>query len=147
LFARPDYQRAVVVARDADHRLVPDVSAVADPFTGVQIVFNQNRRIGGGTSQSAPIWAGFTALMNQYVIARGAPPLGDINPLLYRVAQGSRLPGFRDITTGGNAVDSPTPGYDLVTGLGSPNVDNLARNLFDAQMGQSVAAGFAPGGG
>ncbi|WP_319431976.1 S53 family peptidase [Mycobacterium sp. RTGN5] len=147
LFARPDYQRAVVVARDTDHRLVPDVSAVADPFTGVQIVFNQAKRIGGGTSQSAPIWAGMAALMNQYVIARGAPPLGDINPLLYRVALGSRLPGFRDITAGGNAVDNPTPGYDLVTGLGSPNVDNLARDLFDAQMAQSVAAGFAPGGG
>jgi kumamolisin len=147
LFARPDYQRAVVVARDTDHRLVPDVSAVADPFTGVQIVFDQARRIGGGTSQSAPIWAGLTALMNQYVIAHGAPPLGDINPLLYRVALGARLPGFRDITSGGNAVDNPTPGYDLVTGLGSPNVDNLARDLLDAQMAQSVAAGFAPGGG
>lgn len=147
LFARPDYQRAVVVDRDTDHRLVPDVSAVADPFTGVQIVFEQNRRIGGGTSQAAPIWAGLTALMNQYVLAHGGPPLGDINPLLYRAAQGSRRQGFRDITTGGNAVDTPTPGYDLVTGLGSPNIDNLVRNLLDVQKSQAVAAGFAPGGG
>jgi kumamolisin len=147
LFARPDYQRAVVVDRDTDHRLVPDVSAVADPFTGVQIVFEQNRRIGGGTSQAAPIWAGLTALMNQYVLVHGGPPLGDINPLLYRAAQGSRLQGFRDITTGGNAVDTPTPGYDLVTGLGSPNIDNLVRNLLDVQKSQAVAAGFAPGGG
>ena len=147
LFARPDYQRGIVIDRDTDHRLVPDVSAVADPFTGVQIVFGQNQRIGGGTSQSAPIWAGLTALMNQYVIDHGGRPLGDINPLLYRVAQGSRLPGFRDITMGGNAVDNPRPGYDLVTGLGSPNTNNLAQNLLDVQKAQSVAAGFAPGGG
>ncbi|WP_445169577.1 S53 family peptidase [Mycolicibacterium sp. Dal123E01] len=147
LFARPDYQRGIAVDRDNDHRLVPDVSAVADPFTGVQIVFGQTIRIGGGTSQAAPIWAGMAALMNQYVLDHGGRPLGDINPLLYRAAQGSRLPGFHDITLGGNAVDTPKRGYDLVTGLGSPITGNLAQNLLDAQKAQSVATGFAPGGG
>ncbi|MCX2930435.1 S53 family peptidase [Mycobacterium sp. CVI_P3] len=145
LFARPDYQRGLVAGRGAEQRLVPDVSAVADPFTGVRIVFEQTPRIGGGTSQAAPIWAGMTALMNQYVIAHGGRPLGDINPLLYEVARGSSRPGFRDVTDGGNAVDNPVPGYDLVTGLGTPNVDNLARNLLEAQKEQSVVAGFAPG--
>ncbi|MBB3604852.1 kumamolisin [Mycolicibacterium sp. BK556] len=147
LFPRPDYQRGVDVDRDTDHRLVPDVSAVADPFTGVQIVFEQKIRIGGGTSQAAPIWAGMAALMNQYVLDHGGRPLGDINPLLYRAAQGSRLAGFHDITLGGNAVDNPKRGYDLVTGLGSPIANNLAQNLLDVQKAQSVAAGFAPGGG
>ena len=37
------------------------------------------------------------------------------------------------MSLGGNAVDVSTPGYDLLTGLGSPNVDNLARDLLDAQ--------------
>lgn len=147
LFARPDFQRGITVERDTDHRLVPDVAAVADPFTGVQIVFGQKVRIGGGTSQSAPIWAGLTVLMNQYVLDHGGRPLGDINPLLYRAAQGSRLPGFHDITKGGNAVDNPGPGYDLVTGLGSPIAANLAQNLLEVQKAGSVAAGFAPGGG
>ncbi|MCV7176451.1 S53 family peptidase [Mycolicibacterium sphagni] len=147
LFARPDYQRWIVVDRDTDHRLVPDVAAAADPFTGVQIVFGQNRRIGGGTSQAAPIWAGLAVLMNQYVLSHGGRPLGDINPLLYRAAQGSKRPGFHDITKGGNAVDNPGPGYDLVTGLGSPITDNLAQNLLEVQKAGSVAAGFAPGGG
>ncbi|EHB59455.1 kumamolisin [Mycolicibacterium rhodesiae JS60] len=147
LFARPDYQRAVAVDRDTDHRLVPDVSAVADPFTGMQVVFGQKIRIGGGTSQAAPIWAGMAALMNEYLLDHGGRPLGDINPLLYRVAQGSRQPGFHDITLGGNAVDNPNRGYDLVTGLGSPIADNLAQNLLDVQKASSVAAGFAPGGG
>jgi kumamolisin len=147
LFARPDYQRGIVVDRDADHRLVPDVAAVADPFTGVQIVFGQTIKIGGGTSQAAPIWAGMTALMNQHVLSHGGRPLGDINPLLYRAAQAARLQGFHDITLGGNAVDNPGPGYDLVTGLGSPIANNLAQNLLDMQKALSVVAGFAPGGG
>ncbi|BBY61733.1 S53 family peptidase [Mycolicibacterium sarraceniae] len=147
LFARPDYQRGIVVDRDTDHRLVPDVAAVADPFTGVQIVFGQTIKIGGGTSQAAPIWAGMAALMNQHVLSHGGKPLGDINPLLYRAAQASRLRGFHDITLGGNAVDNPGPGYDLVTGLGSPIANNLAQNLLDAQKALSVVAGFAPGGG
>ena len=133
LFARPPFQRAVSASRDSTHRLVPDVAAVADPFTGVRIVYGQQPRLGGGTSQSAPIWAGLTVLMNQYMVAHGARVLGDLNPLLYRVAAGSNLPGFRDVSVGSNAVDVSAPGYDLVTGLGSPNIDNLARNLLDAQ--------------
>ncbi len=133
LFDRPLFQRAVSAARDSTHRLVPDVAAVADPFTGVRIVYGQQPGLGGGTSQAAPIWAALAVLMNQYVVAHGGKALGDLNPLLYRVAAGSELPGFRDVILGDNAVDVSAPGYDLTTGLGTPNVDNLARNLLDAQ--------------
>jgi kumamolisin len=73
--------------------------------------------------------------MNQYLVAHGGPPLGDLNPLLYRVAAGANLPGFRDVSLGGNAVDLAVPGYDLVTGLGSPSIDNLVRDLLDIQKG------------
>ena len=42
-------------------------------------------------------------------------------PLLYRVAKAQKLPAFRDVNFGGNAVDqSGTAGYDMVTGLGTP---------------------------
>ena len=74
-------------------------------------------------------------------------PLGDINPLLYRVAQGSQLPGFRDITAGGNAIDNPAEGYDLVSGLGSPNVANLARGLLDAQEALARTSDYLSEGG
>jgi kumamolisin len=67
--------------------------------------------------------------------------------MLYEVAQGSRLPGFQDITAGGNAVDTPVQGYDLVSGLGSPNVDNLARNLLEVQRAHSAAAYYLGDGG
>ena len=119
--------------QNSDRRLTPDVSAVADPFTGVKIVFNGKQLVGGGTSQSAPIWAGVAAVMNQYLIANGGRALGDLNPLLYKVAEGARFPGFRDVVLGGNAVDTAGPGYDLVTGLGTPDVDNLVRNILILQ--------------
>jgi kumamolisin len=136
LFDRPAWQGALSVERDVkQRRLAPDVAAVADPFTGVRIVFGQQSLLGAGTSQAAPIWAALTVLMNQYLHAHGGQPLGDINSLLYRVARGANLPGFRDVSMGGNAVDLALPGYDLVTGLGSPNVDYLARDLLDIQKG------------
>lgn len=55
--------------------------------------------------------------------------------LLYNIAEGAPLPAFRDVTLGGNAVDDAGPGYDLVTGLGTPDVDNLARNILLIQRG------------
>lgn len=133
LFDRPDWQRRVAPDQDPGRRLTPDVAAVADPFTGVRIVLNQQEVVGGGTSQSAPIWAGMAAVMNQYLIGNGGRSLGDLNPMLYRIAAGAPLPGFRDITLGGNAVADAGPGYDLVTGLGTPDVDNLVRNVLVLQ--------------
>ncbi len=106
------------------------MAAVADPFTGVKFVFEGQILVGGGTSQAAPIWAGLTAIINQKLISVGQAPLGNVNPLLYRVARSSMVPGFRDIRLGGNAI---TPGgragYDMATGLGSPNVENLVKAI------------------
>ncbi len=133
LFDRPEWQRSVLPNRDQGRRLTPDVAAVADQFTGVKIVLNGKQLVGGGTSQAAPIWAGLAAVMNQYLVANGGWLLADLNPLLYKVAEGSRFPGFRDVTLGGNAVANAAPGYDLVTGLGTPDVDNLVRNILTLQ--------------
>ena len=71
LFDRPEWQRGVLPDQDPNRRLTPDVSAVADPFTGVQIIFKGQQVVGGGTSQSAPIWAGLAAVMNQYLASNG----------------------------------------------------------------------------
>ncbi len=133
LYKRPSWQGAMTGNPGETRRMTPDISAVADPFTGLKIVFDGQVLVGGGTSQAAPIWAGITAVMNQYLTEQEGRPLGDINPLLYRVAQGARFPSFRDIVLGGNAVATAGPGYDLVTGLGTPDVDNLARNILILQ--------------
>jgi kumamolisin len=136
IYDRPAWQERLSVERDINQRrLAPDISAVADPFTGVRIIFDQQELVGAGTSQAAPIWAGLTVLMNQYLSAHGGRPLGNLNPMLYRVAAGANLPGFRDVGLGGNAVDTAQPGYDLVTGLGTPNVDYLVRDFLDIQKG------------
>jgi len=133
LYERPDWQKGLNVQGGEGKRLTPDIAAVADPFTGVQIVFNQQLISGGGTSLSAPIWAGLTALMNQYVVDKGGSLIGDLNPILYTIAEGTPLPAFRDVVLGGNAVANAGPGYDLVTGLGTPNVENLAQNILVVQ--------------
>lgn len=133
LFGRPSWQNVNPGVGPADRRLVPDVAAVADPFTGVKFVFRQQVVIGGGTSQAAPIWAGLAAVINQVLDSQGLKPLGDFNPLLYEVAKGSAVPGFRDIELGGNAVSPGRIGYDIVTGLGSPNAVNLLKNILLAR--------------
>jgi kumamolisin len=136
---RPDWQKADGVADvgDTTHRLVPDVSADADPSSGLMMVSDGEVEPGGGTSQAAPIWAALTVLMNEYLRAHGGHSIGDINPLLYRIARGAAKPAFHDVTLGGNAVFLAGPGYDPVTGLGSPNAANLAADLLDLQKGGS----------
>ena len=129
LFGRPPWQNVNSNAGPADRRLVPDIAAVADPFTGVKFVFKQGVAVGGGTSQAAPVWAGLAAVINQMLNEGGLAPLGDLNPLLYQVAKGSAVPGFRDIELGGNAISPGGSGYDMVTGLGSPNIENLVKNI------------------
>jgi kumamolisin len=133
IFSRPSWQTGVGTGGQADTgngRQVPDVSADSDPNTGNFIVENGKDGVGGGTSLAAPIWAGFTAIMDQYLKANHEPPVGFFNPILYHLANASvPYPPFHDITVGGNDFFTATPGYDMATGLGSPNVYNLARDL------------------
>ena len=129
LFGRPSWQSVGSEVGPPDKRLVPDVSADADPFTGVKFIFKGQVATGGGTSQAAPVWAGLAAVINQLLDDRGLAPLGDLNPLLYQVAKAATVPGFRDIELGGNAISPGATGYDMVTGLGTPNVENLVKNI------------------
>ncbi|AKK30720.1 peptidase S53 [Mycobacterium sp. EPa45] len=131
LFERPPWQSAA--PDTALRRLTPDISAVADTTTGAVIVLNRQLVVGGGTSQAAPLWAGIAAVMNQFLIDNGGRALGDFNPTLYRIAAGATRPAFHDIVLGTNAVAVAGPGYDMVTGLGSPDTDNLARDILDLQ--------------
>jgi kumamolisin len=133
LFGRPSWQTVAPEAGPSDRRLVPDIAAVADPFTGVKFVFGGEVVTGGGTSQAAPVWAGLAAIINQLLRDQGLAPLGDFNPLLYQLAKGAAVPGFRDIELGGNAIRPSSSGYDMVTGLGSPNIENLVKNILFAR--------------
>jgi len=130
LFDRPDWQTVNPPGIDPGRRLTPDVAATADQFTGLKIVFNKQWGLGGGTSLAAPIWAGLTALMDEFLVRNNSHLIGDLNPLLYQIASSAPRPAFRDITQGANAVYFAGPGYDLTTGLGTPDLENLVKDLF-----------------
>lgn len=133
LFDRPAWQLSALPLWHATRRLTPDVAATADTATGPALVLGGMLVTGGGTSASAPLWAGISAVINQFLIAQGGRRIGDANPLLYRIADGARLPAFHDITRGANAVATAAPGYDMTSGLGSPDADNLAHDIWDLQ--------------
>ena len=84
----------------------------------------------GGTSFAAPRWAGFLALVNQQSVANGKSTLGFLNLTIYSIGLGSGYDSdFHDITSGSNGAFSAQPGYDLVTGWGSPNGVALVNAL------------------
>jgi len=144
-------------------RNLPDVSSVAN---NINIVWG-NDLIGesmdwaeGGTSLAAPLWAGLVALANEQAAANGQPPVGFANPALYAIAKSTSYQScFHDITTGGNTNSSSptkywaTAGYDLCTGLGTPNGANLIPALLSPPLDNlriTPSLGFTavgPGGG
>ena len=120
-------------------RNVPDVAMVADNITivwGNDFIGESSDFPEAGTSLAAPLWAGLMALANQQAAAKGQPPVGFVNPALYAMGKsGSYHSCFHDISTGSNTnSSSPTKyqavaGYDLCTGWGTPNGDNLIPAL------------------
>jgi kumamolisin len=107
-------------------RLVPDVCAVAAPDTGAFVYVSGTEQTIGGTSLSAPIWAGFCAMINEGRTKAGKGPLPQLHPLLYPL---NGKPEFHDITAGTNGDFSAAAGYDMVTGLGAPDVKQLISTL------------------
>ncbi len=121
-------------------RAVPDVSADADPASGVAIFGpggnSSSWSAGGGTSQSTPIWAGITALINQYLQSKKLKGAGFLNPALYQIAVSANpYRAFHDVTVGSNLYYPATAGYDMASGLGTPDAWNLARDLESYQQG------------
>jgi len=115
------------------NRNVPDVAAVGD---NVLVVASGLEWSVGGTSCAAPLWGGFTALVNQQAGLSSHGPVGFINPVLYAIAASPNYSSsFHDIITGNNTwSQSPSlffakTGYDLCTGLGTPNGNNLVTAM------------------
>ena len=120
-------------------RNVPDVALTA---INVYMVLYGQGQSSGGTSAAAPLWAGFMALVNQQAVANGHAPAGFINPAIYALAKTAAYTNcFHDVTAGDNTwPGSPTnffavTGYDLATGLGTPNGTNLINALTTVSSG------------
>ena len=149
-FAIPSWQTTAAAGCSACSKTLrngPDVSANAN-FTfyvcADQTTCTANEY--GGTSFAAPMWAGYLALINQQSVANGHKTLGFINPLIYPIAAGSSYTtDFHDITSGSNG-SSATTGYDLATGLGSPNGVALITALAGGgSTGPSFSLSASPG--
>jgi subtilase family serine protease len=135
LFGRPAYQDAVSGAEAT--RGLPDVAGDAAFDTGMAVVSfagdagQTDVRPATGTSAAAPFWAGLVALADQLAHQH----LGFINAAIYQIASGPLYhAAFHDITTGDNTFAFPpttitgykaTPGWDPVTGWGSPDAQIL----------------------
>jgi hypothetical protein len=124
---------------------VPDVSADGDPATGYMIYWNgaNSARPGapvgwqavGGTSGAAPAWAAMIALTNASARCAGVP-IGFANPALYHAAATAYSSDFNDVTSGNNDMTELNAGmfpagsgYDMATGLGTPNASALAATM------------------
>jgi hypothetical protein len=129
-------------------RLVPDVSSQGDEFTGAVTVYDASEGgwvTVGGTSSSTPIWAAMLAVTNASQTCASQPStrngVGFVSPLLYAVASNPAhyKASFTDVITGNNDIYDldgglafpATTGYDLATGLGSPQLtdSNGGRGL------------------
>ena len=128
VFNRPAYQVGSGLP-GGTKRCVPDVASAGDPDTGCLVVLNGQSQQFGGTSWSAPMWAGFCALINQARANGGMGPVGALGPKIYPMLGTSN---FRDITTGSNGNNgnfNAGANYDLCTGVGVPNVGALVQSL------------------
>jgi kumamolisin len=124
-FTRPLWQQGAGVP-PGNQRMVPDVGAAADPQEGGMVILHGQRIQYGGTSWSAPVWAAACALINELRHRNHKPSLPYLNPLTYPLI-GTNC--FRDILAGSNGAYQCGPGYDLVTGIGAPDLKQLLTKL------------------
>lgn len=136
-FARPFYQTGPGVD-STTMRHVPNVSADADPASGYAVFCtvsaagcpaSGNVEV-GGTSAAAPLWAGVATDTNAFLASQGKSSLGNVNAELYTLFNTSQsFTAYHDVTVGNNLHFNATAGYDLASGIGTPNVWNFAREV------------------
>lgn len=151
-FPLPGYEfgPGVVSSYSNGMREVPDVSADADPNAGYSIYctdpgdnfcdpfFGWNEF--GGTSAAAPLWAGVTASINQYLSSQGKPTVGNAHNTYWRLFNTpQRFSPYHDVTVGNNMAYPATPGYDMASGVGTPDAFNIAQDI--AGVGATPGAG------
>jgi subtilase family serine protease len=195
-FPQPTWQ-TVTIPNQASVRFSPDVSLLASPNFPGYIYCTQVVELGdsgsgstcapggtagitsalalaqpsivGGTSASAPVFAGIVTILNQFL---GTSGLGNINPTLYQLAATPSNHVFHPVTNGNNMVncEAGTPtnfpssyqcpssgifgfdasnadvanGFNLVTGLGSVDADNLANGFSSLSTAPNFNLSFSP---
>jgi pseudomonalisin len=115
---KPSWQNALV---PGTKRGVADIAFDADPYSGSLVIFNGGIQQFGGTSLSAPIFAGLWAR----VIRVKGTGIGFAAPLLYQLPEGD----FHDITVGNNGGETAKVGYDFASGRGSMILGNAMKHV------------------
>jgi kumamolisin len=126
VFARPDWQKGPGVPAGT-MRCVPDAGSLSstNTTTGTEFplcVVNGQTKGVGGSSLTGPVWSGLVALINQARAKVGLPTIGLLGPRIYPLLGSA---AFKDLVRGSNGAYSARPGYDLCTGVGTPNVTEL----------------------
>jgi subtilase family serine protease len=138
----PSYQKAVESSQTK--RTDPDVSYDADPNTGFPVYQTYGNSASapwlqyGGTSDAAPQWAAMIAIADQGRAINGESALtnAQLMPMLYKAPSAD----FHDVTTGSNNQYSAGPGYDIVTGIGTPVANNLVSTLVGSTSSNGVTS-------
>ena len=154
--AIPSWQQGIDMTANLGSTTMRNVPDVALTAKNVFLIADTNQsENASGTSCAAPLWAGYTALMNQQAAAAGRPSVGFINPAIYAIGQGANYTtDFHDTTTGDNTwPGSPAnfyavAGYDLCTGWGTPAGPGLINDLAGPPdpLVIAPASGFAASG-
>ena len=158
-FTQPSYQSGPGVSNSYSngYREVPDVSADADPNTGYS-VYCTVAAAGcssstpwiavGGTSAAAPLWTSLIADSNEYLAGLSKPTFGSASAELYKLFNTTQTySAYHDVTSGNNLYYPATTGYDLASGIGTPDVWNLARDAAGATVSAPTISGFSPTSG
>ncbi|MGZ4297398.1 MAG: protease pro-enzyme activation domain-containing protein [Solirubrobacteraceae bacterium] len=148
-FTIPQSAVTCVVTHGTSCREVPDVSADADIVTGYDIYYSHHWYIFGGTSAAAPTWAALAVLADSSAACSGKN-VGFASPALYAAASSAYGNYFNDVTSGNNSYGglsgfSAGTGYDMATGLGSPNGAAVAAAMCGSTWTPPAAAPSTPG--
>jgi len=135
IFGLPQYQRGLGLVR----RQMPDISAVADPNTGLIVCYGGRFYVVGGTSLSCPVIAGIVGCINSQrlllrkpVLNTNASSVNSVQMCLYKIIyQNPSIyrQALYDVTGGRDGNITATTGFDYCTGLGTPNADYLSLYL------------------
>lgn len=143
---QPTYQKGVVT-QSTTYRTLPDISMDADPSSGVPVYSAYDNGAStpwvtlGGTSLAAPLWAGVIAVANQGRVIAGLSNLDGATQTLPKLYSAPAA-DFHDITSGNNGYAAGA-GYDLVTGIGTPKVNLLVKDLIGVTTPTPAIGSFA----
>jgi kumamolisin len=128
IFDKPPWQKGTGVQNSYSDgkRELPDVSAIS---LNVPLYFFGTWYSSGGTSLASPVWAADIALLDQALLKQQKPLVGAPSTFYLVANQGGSLHPFFDVTQGNNLYYPATPGFDLATGLGTPNLIDFGKAL------------------